>query len=158
MCHATKQPSCTGLFALLPFGWEIHAEVVQQPLCGKQNTAWLPICLPGTLQLWLWYRLSENLLWHASGNREAKHHCNRLECCVENDILLDVLEIRFGILEDAIKWFESYLPPRTLNVDVSSFYSSPTVLEFSVPQSHMVYGNTMQHLLSTSMAMPTTMY
>ncbi len=32
---------------------------------------------------------------------------------VDHDILLDVLEKRFGMPEDALKWFEAYLRQRT---------------------------------------------
>ena len=57
---------------------------------------------------------------------------------VDYDIILDVFEKRFGMSEDAIKWFESYLRPRTLKVNVGASYSSSKGLEFSVPKTHVL--------------------
>ena len=44
---------------------------------------------------------------------------------VDHDILLDVLHNQFGIWETALAWYDSYLRPRSLKVNVSSAYSTP---------------------------------
>ena len=53
---------------------------------------------------------------------------------VDHDILLDVLHNQFGISETALAWYDSYLRPRSLKVNVSSAYLTPRSLAFSVPQ------------------------
>ena len=43
---------------------------------------------------------------------------------VDHDILLSVLENKFGIKDVALKWFESYLTPRSCTVSINSAYST----------------------------------
>ena len=50
---------------------------------------------------------------------------------VDHDILLSVLENKFGIKDVALRWFESYLRPRSCNVSISS---AEKQLPFSMPQ------------------------
>ena len=53
---------------------------------------------------------------------------------VDHDLLLDVLEARFGITGTARKWYESYLKPRRFRVVVGKEESQPRQLDYSVPQ------------------------
>ena len=53
---------------------------------------------------------------------------------VDHNILLNVLEDRFGIKNSSLKWVDSYLRPRSLRVCVGDAYSSVLSLDFSVPQ------------------------
>ena len=53
---------------------------------------------------------------------------------VDHDLLLDVLETRFGITGTARKWYESYLKPRKFRVVVGKEKSQPRQLDYSVPQ------------------------
>ena len=53
---------------------------------------------------------------------------------VDHDILLDVLDKRFGIVGSARKWYESYLKPRRFKVAVEDKTSQPRQLDYSVPQ------------------------
>ena len=53
---------------------------------------------------------------------------------VDHDILLAVLETRFGISDTALNWFDNYLRPRSFKVSVGESKSTPKQLEFSVPQ------------------------
>ena len=53
---------------------------------------------------------------------------------VDHDILLQLLENQYGISGNAIKWFDSYLRPRSFKVNINDKYSSERSLDFSVPQ------------------------
>ncbi len=53
---------------------------------------------------------------------------------VDHDILIEVLRNNFGVTEKALAWCNSYLRPRTFNVNVRQDYSSPRPLDFSLPQ------------------------
>ena len=53
---------------------------------------------------------------------------------VDHDVLLSVLNKRFGIGGQALSWFDTYLRPRRCKVNVGSAYSEIKDLGFSVPQ------------------------
>ena len=53
---------------------------------------------------------------------------------VNHDLLLDILNKKFGISELALQWFENYLRPRSIKVHVNKTYSNEKSLAFSVPQ------------------------
>lgn len=56
---------------------------------------------------------------------------------VNHDILLDVLENKFGLSSTALTWFENYLRPRSAKVQIGEKYSKPIDLSFSVPQGSL---------------------
>ena len=53
---------------------------------------------------------------------------------VDHDILLNVLELRYGIVGPALGWFESYLRNRTQTVIYNGQHSQSTTLSCGVPQ------------------------
>lgn len=53
---------------------------------------------------------------------------------VDHDVLLDVLKVNFGVQDNALRWFDSYLRPRSCMVNIGDKYSTPRDLAFSVPQ------------------------
>ena len=53
---------------------------------------------------------------------------------VSHDILLDMLEVHYGVIGKALAWFDSYLHPRNFKVNVNGAFSKPISLEYSVPQ------------------------
>ena len=53
---------------------------------------------------------------------------------VDHDLLLEVLESRFGIVGTARKWYTSYLKPRSFKVSIRGSTSQPRQLDYSVPQ------------------------
>ena len=53
---------------------------------------------------------------------------------VDHDLLLEVLESKFGIVGTARKWYTSYLKPRSFKVSIRSSTSQPRQLDYSVPQ------------------------
>ena len=53
---------------------------------------------------------------------------------VDHDLLLEVLENRFGIAGTARKWYTSYLKPRSFKVSIRGSTSQPRQLDYSVPR------------------------
>ena len=74
---------------------------------------------------------------------------------VDHDILLSVLENKIGIKDVALRWFESYLRPRSCKVSINPAYSAEKQLPFSVPQGScagpslfLAYASTLQEVKS----------
>ena len=70
---------------------------------------------------------------------------------LDQDLLLSVLQKRVGINGNAFNWCESYLRPRTCQVNIGKAYSTKKNLTFSVPQGscpgpwyYLVYASTLQ--------------
>ena len=53
---------------------------------------------------------------------------------VDHSILISTLKTKFGINDLALKWFDSYLQPRSFKVAVNRKYSDEKQLTYSVPQ------------------------
>ena len=53
---------------------------------------------------------------------------------VDHDLLLTVLDRRFGVKGTALKWYEQYLKPRKFKVSINNTYSSEQTINYSVPQ------------------------
>ena len=53
---------------------------------------------------------------------------------VDHNILLDILNKKFGVGGKAGKWFDSYLHPRSCKVNIGKTYSANKDLTFSGPQ------------------------
>ena len=53
---------------------------------------------------------------------------------VNHSIMISVLERRFGITNNALKWFREYLCDRSIAVEINGTISSELSLPFSVPQ------------------------
>ena len=73
---------------------------------------------------------------------------------VDHQILLDVLENRFGITQTALSWFKTYLQPRFCKVCINKSYSKPQDPAFSIPQGscaspilYLVYASTMKDVI-----------
>ena len=73
---------------------------------------------------------------------------------VDHQILLDVLENRFGITGTALSWFRTYLQPRFCKVCVNKSYSKLQDLTFSVPQGscagpvlYLIYASTIEDVI-----------
>ena len=70
---------------------------------------------------------------------------------VDHDLLLSVLQKRAGINGFALNWCESYLRPRTCQINVGKAYSTKKNLTFSIPQGscagpwyYLVHASTLQ--------------
>ena len=53
---------------------------------------------------------------------------------VDHDILLQILNAKYGIAGQALKWFDNYLSERSFKVVIGDKYSKPHGLTVSVPQ------------------------
>ena len=56
---------------------------------------------------------------------------------VDHDLLLSVLSKKFGVVDKALKWFDSYLRPTRFQVLIDDTKSKETELPLSVPQGFM---------------------
>ena len=76
---------------------------------------------------------------------------------VDHNVLLTVLEEKFGIKSEVLDWFDSYLRPRYLKVKIKNEYSKPQPLHFLVPQGsvagpqlYSAYASTMAEVVEDS--------
>ena len=53
---------------------------------------------------------------------------------VNHDLLLKILDKKFGFKDIALHWYEQYLKPRRFRICINSNYSQANTLEFTVPQ------------------------
>ena len=53
---------------------------------------------------------------------------------VDHDILLQVLDKKFGVKGNVLQWFDRYLRPRWFTVCINGIYSSKMEILFSIPQ------------------------
>ena len=60
---------------------------------------------------------------------------------VDHQILLQVLQSRFGVVGSALAWFESYLIPRFCKVKVGTKFSTIRSLDCPVPQGSLTGPN-----------------
>ena len=74
---------------------------------------------------------------------------------VSHDILLDLLEVWYGVTGKALVWFDSYLCPRNFKVNVNTAYSKPINLEYSVPQGsclspvvYLLYASSLEEVIT----------
>ena len=57
---------------------------------------------------------------------------------LERPILLQRLETTFGISGTVLRWFESYLEVREQSVKLDKVLSSPSPLQFGIPQGSVL--------------------
>ena len=72
---------------------------------------------------------------------------------VDHDILLDVLTKRFGVKNNALNWFDNYLRPRGLKVNVGNEYSverPPSTMKNIVQKPIDIHGYADDHSLKRS--------
>ena len=53
---------------------------------------------------------------------------------VDHNLVLKILDKKFGIKDKALCWYEQYLKPRRFRVCINGNYSQEKTVEFSVPQ------------------------
>ena len=52
---------------------------------------------------------------------------------VDHNILLEILDKKFGIKDKALHWYEQYLKPRRFRACINGNYSQEKTMEISVP-------------------------
>ena len=58
---------------------------------------------------------------------------------IDHDLLLSILSKKFGVVSNALKWFDSYLRARRFQVQIDDTKSKDTELPFSVSQGVMCW-------------------
>ena len=53
---------------------------------------------------------------------------------VDHDLLLNILHNKYGITDSALQWYQSYLRPSGMKVQINDAYLSIRALNYSVPQ------------------------
>ena len=73
---------------------------------------------------------------------------------MDHNVLIKVLNKKFGLSNTALMWFELYLQPRQFKVCVKGQYSTEVDLKFSVPQGscagptlYLAYASTIQEII-----------
>ena len=73
---------------------------------------------------------------------------------VDHNILISVLQTKFGVKGKALDWYKSYLNDRTWKVNVGKEYSTPRELVFSVPKGscggpvlYLAYSSTIREVI-----------
>ena len=74
---------------------------------------------------------------------------------VDHDILISVLQTKFGVKGKALDWYKSYLNDRLCKFNVGKEYSTPRELMFLVPQGshggpilYLAYSSTIREVIS----------
>ena len=82
---------------------------------------------------------------------------------IDHTILLDRLNVYYGLSELALGWFKSYLSGRTHSVKVGSTLSHPAALHYGVPQGSVLgpilfslYTNPISSIVHSTVASTTT--
>ena len=52
---------------------------------------------------------------------------------VDHNILLKILESQFGVTDKVLKWFDTYIMPRSFKVHIGDEYSESQQVSFSIP-------------------------
>ena len=90
-------------------------------------------------------RISNNILWAFEKQSVVSLVAIDLSAAfdtVDHTILLGIPNNKFGITEQALKWFNSYLCPRSFKVVIDNkHYSKEQSLEVSIPQASCVEAN-----------------
>lgn len=89
-------------------------------------------------------RLHNDILWNMEKGMVTAHVICDLSAAfdtVSHETLLHVLEKRFGVHRDSLRWFDSYLRPRSLRVTVGDSLSAEMNLSVSVPQGSVAGAN-----------------
>ena len=78
---------------------------------------------------------------------------------VDHEILIDVLEHQFGVMDSALNWLKTYLNPRKFTVSVDGHHFREIDLKFSVPQAslagpvlYVVYESTLRCIIPDTSA------
>ena len=75
---------------------------------------------------------------------------------VSHDILLDLLEVQYGVIGKALVWLDSYLHSRHFKVNVNGASSKPVSLVHNMPQGSclgpvvdLLYASSMEEVIAS---------
>ena len=102
-------------------------------------------------------KLTNNLLWAMEHQEVTPMVAKDLSAAfdtIDHNLLLSILSKRFGVVDSALKWFDSYLRPRKFPVQIDDTKSKEIELPFSVPQGscagavlYSAYASTLQEVI-----------
>ena len=82
-------------------------------------------------------KLTNDILWNMENKQVTALVMMDLSATfdtINHELLLEILHHRYGISDNALKWYDNYLRPRGFKVCVGDSYSKERPLTFSVPQ------------------------
>ena len=99
----------------------------------------------------------DDILWNMEGQELTAAVAIDLSAAfnmVDHNVLLDVLNNRFGLDENTLGWINSYLRPRKFKVNIGQSYSEEFDVKFSVPQGsifgpvlYSTYASTLEEMV-----------
>ena len=102
-------------------------------------------------------KLMNDLLWSMENQEVTALMAIDLSAAfdtVDHNVLLSVLNVKFGIEGAVLSWFDTYLRPRCCQVIINSVFSETKNLSYSVPQGscagpvlYLAYASTMQEVI-----------
>ena len=103
-------------------------------------------------------KLTDDLLWameHPEVTPLAAIDLSAAFDTVDHDMLLSVFSKKFGVVDNALKWFDAYLRPRRFQVLIGDTRSKEIDIPFSVPQGscagpvlYSAYASTLQEVIN----------
>ena len=103
-------------------------------------------------------KLMDDILWNMEEQKIAAVVAIDLSAAfdtVDHDVLLDVLNNRFGLEGNTQNWIDSYLRPRKFKVNIGQSYSEEIDVKFSVPQGsifgpvlYSTYASTLEEVIN----------
>ena len=65
---------------------------------------------------------------------------------VDHQVLINVLQHKYGVIDTALKWFDEYLRPHQCRVKIGNATSDKLDIQFSVPQGSCAGANFLLYL------------
>lgn len=89
-------------------------------------------------------KMTNSILWSMENKTIASTAICDLSAAfdtVDNRVMRTVLRSKFGVNDDALKWFQNYLSPRQMQVQIGTSRSNIKTFDFSVPQGSAAGAN-----------------
>ena len=127
---------CRGLFFLINTHWKRNWVKILNNVTTKSELIFNIYKKGHSCETSL-LRIFNDLLWAFEHQRATALVAIDLSAAfdtVDHDVLLKVLQRKFGLKGTALKWADTYLRPRQFTVNVEKSYSLPRQLNYCVPQ------------------------
>lgn len=108
-------------------------------------------------------KLTNDILWAMEDTKACALVAIDLSAAfdtVNHQVVLEVLQNKFGVEDRALHWFESYLRDRRFKVSVGEEFSKEVLFNFSVPQGSVigprlfcVYSSTLESVVPNDTSM-----
>ena len=102
-------------------------------------------------------KLTNNILWGMENQQAMAMIILDLSAAfdtVDHELLLQVLNYKFGVTGTALYWYKNYMIPRKFKVSINGTYSNEKTINFSVPQGSVqgaflliAYASTIQDVM-----------